>query len=151
MCLTFSIKCQPSAIHTVSVFMHSQQVDRTLGKNERLRSDMFGELLQAANNTGDLRSCPVCDVMPFVHFNDDFFLTKWWLNTFPCPFSKTSVLIQPADSLQATNRSAEQLACYCKMGTKTILGTMQSTLRAFCCDIALEASGRRWCQTSVRI
>ncbi|TKS68259.1 Myozenin-2 Calsarcin-1 [Collichthys lucidus] len=39
-------------------FPLSQQVDRMLGKNERLRSDMFGELLQAANNTGDLRSCP---------------------------------------------------------------------------------------------
>ncbi|CAG03729.1 unnamed protein product, partial [Tetraodon nigroviridis] len=33
----------------------SQQVDRMLGKN---RPDMFGELLQAANSTGDLRSCP---------------------------------------------------------------------------------------------
>lgn len=30
-----------------------------LGKHERLRSDMFGELLQAANSTGELRSCPV--------------------------------------------------------------------------------------------
>ncbi|TKS68253.1 Myozenin-2 Calsarcin-1 [Collichthys lucidus] len=40
-------------------FPLSQQVDRMLGKNERLRSDMFGELLQAANNTGDLRSCPI--------------------------------------------------------------------------------------------
>lgn len=34
----------------------SQQVNRLLGKN---RPDMFGELLQAANSTGDLRSCPV--------------------------------------------------------------------------------------------
>lgn len=46
-----------------ALFMHSQQVDRMLGKNERLRSDMFGELLQAANNTGDLRSCPVCHML----------------------------------------------------------------------------------------
>ncbi|KAM7394316.1 hypothetical protein PAMP_021129 [Pampus punctatissimus] len=45
-------------VHYVSTTALCQQVDRTLGKNERLRSDMFGELLQAANNTGDLRSCP---------------------------------------------------------------------------------------------
>uniref|UniRef100_A0A8D3A6N6 Ubiquitin specific peptidase 53 n=1 Tax=Scophthalmus maximus TaxID=52904 RepID=A0A8D3A6N6_SCOMX len=45
-------------VHYVSTTSLCQQVDRMLGKNERLRSDMFGELLQAANNTGDLRSCP---------------------------------------------------------------------------------------------
>ncbi|XP_029995015.1 inactive ubiquitin carboxyl-terminal hydrolase 53 isoform X1 [Sphaeramia orbicularis] len=45
-------------VHYVSTTALCQQVDRMLGKNERLRSDMFGELLQAANNTGDLRSCP---------------------------------------------------------------------------------------------
>ncbi|XP_033939967.1 inactive ubiquitin carboxyl-terminal hydrolase 53 isoform X1 [Pseudochaenichthys georgianus] len=45
-------------VHYVSTTALCQQVERMLGKNERLRSDMFGELLQAANNTGDLRSCP---------------------------------------------------------------------------------------------
>ncbi|XP_030605426.1 inactive ubiquitin carboxyl-terminal hydrolase 53 [Archocentrus centrarchus] len=45
-------------VHYVSTTALCQQVDRMLGKGERLRSDMFGELLQAANNTGDLRSCP---------------------------------------------------------------------------------------------
>ncbi|KAM9856534.1 inactive ubiquitin carboxyl-terminal hydrolase 53 [Aulostomus maculatus] len=45
-------------VHYVSTTALCQQVDRMSGKNERLRSDMFGELLQAANNTGDLRSCP---------------------------------------------------------------------------------------------
>ncbi|XP_040003229.1 inactive ubiquitin carboxyl-terminal hydrolase 53 isoform X2 [Xiphias gladius] len=45
-------------VHYVSTTALCQQVDRMLGRNERLRSDMFGELLQAANNTGDLRSCP---------------------------------------------------------------------------------------------
>ncbi|XP_029368259.1 inactive ubiquitin carboxyl-terminal hydrolase 53 isoform X2 [Echeneis naucrates] len=45
-------------VHYVSTTALCQQVDHMLGKNERLRSDMFGELLQAANNTGDLRSCP---------------------------------------------------------------------------------------------
>ncbi|XP_031727280.1 inactive ubiquitin carboxyl-terminal hydrolase 53 isoform X3 [Anarrhichthys ocellatus] len=45
-------------VHYVSTTALCQQVDRMLGKNERLRSDMFGELLQAANNTGDQRSCP---------------------------------------------------------------------------------------------
>ena len=37
----------------------SQQLDGLLGKSERQRADMFGELLQAANTSGDLRSCPV--------------------------------------------------------------------------------------------
>lgn len=45
-------------VHYVSTTALCQQVDRMMGKSERLRSDMFGELLQAANNTGDLRSCP---------------------------------------------------------------------------------------------
>ncbi|XP_034044023.1 inactive ubiquitin carboxyl-terminal hydrolase 53 isoform X2 [Thalassophryne amazonica] len=45
-------------VHYVSTTTLCQQVDRMLGKNERLRSDMFGELLQAANNTGDLQNCP---------------------------------------------------------------------------------------------
>ncbi|XP_061839965.1 inactive ubiquitin carboxyl-terminal hydrolase 53 isoform X3 [Nerophis lumbriciformis] len=45
-------------VHYVSTTALCQQVDRTTGRTERLRSDMFGELLQAANNTGDLRSCP---------------------------------------------------------------------------------------------
>ncbi|XP_020499497.2 inactive ubiquitin carboxyl-terminal hydrolase 53 isoform X1 [Labrus bergylta] len=45
-------------VHYVSTTALCQQVDRIMGKSERLRSDMFGELLQAANNTGDLRSCP---------------------------------------------------------------------------------------------
>uniref|UniRef100_A0A8C6TX36 Ubiquitin specific peptidase 53b n=1 Tax=Neogobius melanostomus TaxID=47308 RepID=A0A8C6TX36_9GOBI len=45
-------------VHYVSTTALCQQVDRMLGKTERLRSDMFGELLQATNNTGDLRSCP---------------------------------------------------------------------------------------------
>lgn len=45
-------------VHYVSTTALCQQVDHMLGKSERLRSDMFGEMLQAANNTGDLRSCP---------------------------------------------------------------------------------------------
>ncbi|KAM4603709.1 inactive ubiquitin carboxyl-terminal hydrolase 53 [Polymixia lowei] len=45
-------------VHYVSTTALCQQVDRMMGKNERLRSDMFGELLQAANTIGDLRSCP---------------------------------------------------------------------------------------------
>ncbi|XP_029006419.1 inactive ubiquitin carboxyl-terminal hydrolase 53 isoform X2 [Betta splendens] len=45
-------------VHYVSTTALCQQVDRMLGKNERPRADMFGELLQAANNSGDLRSCP---------------------------------------------------------------------------------------------
>ncbi|XP_037118348.1 inactive ubiquitin carboxyl-terminal hydrolase 53 [Syngnathus acus] len=45
-------------VHYVSTTALCQQMDRTMAKAERLRSDMFGELLQAANNTGDLRSCP---------------------------------------------------------------------------------------------
>ncbi|KAF6733473.1 Inactive ubiquitin carboxyl-terminal hydrolase 53 [Oryzias melastigma] len=45
-------------VHYVSTTALCQQVDRMLGKHERLRSDMFGELLQAANSTGELRSCP---------------------------------------------------------------------------------------------
>lgn len=36
-------------------------------KTDRLRSDMFGELLQAANTIGDLRNCPVFQL--FFHFN----------------------------------------------------------------------------------
>ncbi|XP_066576741.1 inactive ubiquitin carboxyl-terminal hydrolase 53 [Amia ocellicauda] len=45
-------------VHYVSTTALCQQVERTLEKNERLRSDMFGELLQAASTVGDLRNCP---------------------------------------------------------------------------------------------
>ncbi|TRY99991.1 hypothetical protein DNTS_006405, partial [Danionella cerebrum] len=45
-------------VHYVSSTALCQQVDRILEKTDRLRSDMFGELLQAANTIGDLRNCP---------------------------------------------------------------------------------------------
>nr|XP_023853807.2 inactive ubiquitin carboxyl-terminal hydrolase 53-like [Salvelinus alpinus] len=45
-------------VHYVSTTALCQQVGHVLGKNDRLRSDMFGELLQAANTIGDLRNCP---------------------------------------------------------------------------------------------
>ncbi|CAL8332799.1 unnamed protein product [Lota lota] len=45
-------------VHYVSTTALCQQVDGLLGKSERQRADMFGELLQAANTSGDLRSCP---------------------------------------------------------------------------------------------
>uniref|UniRef100_A0A3B1INY0 Ubiquitin specific peptidase 53b n=1 Tax=Astyanax mexicanus TaxID=7994 RepID=A0A3B1INY0_ASTMX len=35
-----------------------KEVERVLERTDRLRSDMFGELLQAANTIGDLRNCP---------------------------------------------------------------------------------------------
>ncbi|XP_055061325.2 inactive ubiquitin carboxyl-terminal hydrolase 53 isoform X1 [Misgurnus anguillicaudatus] len=45
-------------VHYVSSTALCQQVERVLEKTDRLRSDMFGELLQAANTIGDLRNCP---------------------------------------------------------------------------------------------
>nr|XP_015201321.1 PREDICTED: inactive ubiquitin carboxyl-terminal hydrolase 53 [Lepisosteus oculatus]XP_015201322.1 PREDICTED: inactive ubiquitin carboxyl-terminal hydrolase 53 [Lepisosteus oculatus] len=45
-------------VHYVSTTALCQQVDLFLEKNERLRYDMFGELLQAASTIGDLRNCP---------------------------------------------------------------------------------------------
>ncbi|XP_076848395.1 ubiquitin carboxyl-terminal hydrolase 53 isoform X2 [Brachyhypopomus gauderio] len=45
-------------VHYVSTTALCQQVERVLEKMDRLRSDMFGELLQAANTIGDLRNCP---------------------------------------------------------------------------------------------
>ncbi|XP_036372609.1 inactive ubiquitin carboxyl-terminal hydrolase 53-like [Megalops cyprinoides] len=45
-------------VHYVSTTALCQQVDRALEKSERHRSDMFGELLQAASTIGDLRNCP---------------------------------------------------------------------------------------------
>uniref|UniRef100_A0A8C9TPU8 Ubiquitin specific peptidase 53 n=1 Tax=Scleropages formosus TaxID=113540 RepID=A0A8C9TPU8_SCLFO len=45
-------------VHYISTTALCQQVDRVLEKSERLRSDMFGELLQAASTTGDVRKCP---------------------------------------------------------------------------------------------
>ncbi|XP_072526184.1 inactive ubiquitin carboxyl-terminal hydrolase 53 [Salminus brasiliensis] len=49
-------------VHYVSTTALCQQVERVLERTDRLRSDMFGELLQAANTIGDLRNCPVADV-----------------------------------------------------------------------------------------
>nr|XP_021332206.1 inactive ubiquitin carboxyl-terminal hydrolase 53 isoform X2 [Danio rerio] len=46
-------------VHYVSSTALCQQVERILEKTDRLRSDMFGELLQAANTIGDLRNCPL--------------------------------------------------------------------------------------------
>ncbi|KAF4070109.1 hypothetical protein AMELA_G00298460 [Ameiurus melas] len=45
-------------VHYVSTTALCQQVERALEKTDRLRSDMFSELLQAANTMGDLRNCP---------------------------------------------------------------------------------------------
>ncbi|XP_077088521.1 ubiquitin carboxyl-terminal hydrolase 53 isoform X3 [Siphateles boraxobius] len=45
-------------VHYVSSTALCQQVERILEKTDRLRSDMFGELLQAANTIGDHRNCP---------------------------------------------------------------------------------------------
>ncbi|XP_016357427.1 inactive ubiquitin carboxyl-terminal hydrolase 53-like isoform X2 [Sinocyclocheilus anshuiensis] len=45
-------------VHYVSSTALCQQVERILEKTDRLRSDIFGELLQAANTIGDLRNCP---------------------------------------------------------------------------------------------
>ncbi|KAI1887720.1 hypothetical protein AGOR_G00193230 [Albula goreensis] len=45
-------------VHYVSTTALCQQADRVLEKGERHRSDMFGELLQAASTIGDLRNCP---------------------------------------------------------------------------------------------
>ncbi|KAG7314288.1 hypothetical protein KOW79_022784 [Hemibagrus wyckioides] len=45
-------------VHYVSTTALCQQVERALERTDRLRSDMFSELLQAANTIGDLRNCP---------------------------------------------------------------------------------------------
>ncbi|XP_023685492.2 inactive ubiquitin carboxyl-terminal hydrolase 53 [Paramormyrops kingsleyae] len=45
-------------VHYVSTTALCQQVECVLEKSERLRPDTFGELLQAASTTGDLRNCP---------------------------------------------------------------------------------------------
>ncbi|KAF5889520.1 inactive ubiquitin carboxyl-terminal hydrolase 53-like, partial [Clarias magur] len=45
-------------VHYVSTTALCQQVERVLERMDRLRSDMFSELLQAANTIGDLRNCP---------------------------------------------------------------------------------------------
>ncbi|XP_056136575.1 inactive ubiquitin carboxyl-terminal hydrolase 53 [Lampris incognitus] len=45
-------------VHYVSTTALCQQVNGMIGKNEKLKSDLFGELLQAANTIGDLRNCP---------------------------------------------------------------------------------------------
>ncbi|XP_058858759.1 inactive ubiquitin carboxyl-terminal hydrolase 53-like isoform X2 [Acipenser ruthenus] len=45
-------------VHYVSTTALCNQVDKMMERNERLKSDMFGELLQAASTVGDLRNCP---------------------------------------------------------------------------------------------
>lgn len=67
----------------------SQQVDRMVGKN---RSDMFGELLQAANNTGDLRSCPV---RRYFHQHDSARYTPPGRLIFASCISKTQEQVAP--------------------------------------------------------
>ncbi|RXM35191.1 Inactive ubiquitin carboxyl-terminal hydrolase 53 [Acipenser ruthenus] len=46
-------------VHYVSTTALCNQVDKMMERNERLKSDMFGELLQAASTVGDLRNCPL--------------------------------------------------------------------------------------------
>ncbi|MGH0131914.1 UNVERIFIED_CONTAM: hypothetical protein FKN15_068457 [Acipenser sinensis] len=46
-------------VHYVSTTALCNQVDKMMERNERLKSDMFGELLQAASTVGDFRNCPV--------------------------------------------------------------------------------------------
>ncbi|XP_058887016.1 inactive ubiquitin carboxyl-terminal hydrolase 53-like isoform X2 [Acipenser ruthenus] len=45
-------------VHYVSTTALCNQVDKMMERNERLKSDMFGELLQAASTVGDFRNCP---------------------------------------------------------------------------------------------
>ncbi|XP_039615672.1 inactive ubiquitin carboxyl-terminal hydrolase 53-like [Polypterus senegalus] len=45
-------------VHYVSTTALCDQVNKMMERNERLKSDMFGELLQAASTVGDLRNCP---------------------------------------------------------------------------------------------
>ncbi|KAJ8416427.1 hypothetical protein AAFF_G00357150 [Aldrovandia affinis] len=45
-------------VHYVSTTALCQQVDRVYERNDRLRPESFGELLQAASTSGDLRNCP---------------------------------------------------------------------------------------------
>ncbi|XP_064417054.1 inactive ubiquitin carboxyl-terminal hydrolase 53 isoform X2 [Latimeria chalumnae] len=45
-------------VHYVSITALCNQVDRMIERHERLKPDMFGELLQAASTAGDYRNCP---------------------------------------------------------------------------------------------
>lgn len=41
------------------LLVYSNEVDRMMERHERLKPEMFAELLQAANTTDDFRKCPV--------------------------------------------------------------------------------------------
>lgn len=40
---------------------YSNEVERMMERHERLKPEMFAELLQAANTTDDYRKCPVSE------------------------------------------------------------------------------------------
>lgn len=49
-------KGDPQLFH---LFFYSNEVERMMERHERLKPEMFAELLQAANTTDDYRKCPV--------------------------------------------------------------------------------------------
>lgn len=44
---------------SIYFFFYSNEVERMMERHERLKPEMFAELLQAANTADDYRKCPV--------------------------------------------------------------------------------------------